>query len=740
MLTVNPISTLSSVLKRHFLPASATFVSVVGAAVFYLSVAASSYQATTRLIIDERSVSVSDLGKALSQVPDGSPGGPNPSATQAELVKSERVLQRALEIMSSQGKSRTAAAMLTLDDLKTVKVKIIPATNILELSYQSEKPEIAAMVVNGIAEAMVYENVAAIRSEATSVREFLEIKIPQQQSKLAQAERKESEFRQRTGIVSIEDQTTSLVSSLAAVEDQERLLTGQLQEARARDNLLKQVTSVSALRTAYASVRAGQNEQLKNLRNELAALETQVIDARSRLGDRHPDLLALLERREAARSLYSQQLAQVLGYSPSAQQLAVPAPAQSGQSSSGGNGTARQINQGEASDEVSQDLISKFIVGQIESTALESRLQVVKAARIRLGNIITQLPIQQRPLASLIRQREETENTLKLLQSKLEEAQVAEAQLVGNLRIIGKAEVPKKAFAPKPLVVLAIAIATGLILSTGMILLLEMMDDLIHDPADVDATFKQPVLGVLPGFKKLPEDTEQLERYLDNSDWINSYRMLFKAFDFHSDKKPKIIAVSSASYGEGKSTVALSIAAVAAALSRRTLLIDADFRQPLQHYLFRISPQPGLTDVVEGGRSFLDTIQPTEVTNLDLLPYGQSIARPSTVSESSLLKALLLEAAARYDLIVIDTPPVSYCADAVTLGDYSDILLLVVRQNYSTRKITHQTMVDLQKSSAPLVGLVINETPDLTQREHDNFIKPRQPRVKPLRSSINSYN
>ena len=90
------ISSLLKVLKRRSLPATATFVSVIGGSVIYLAVTPRLYETSGRLILDEKQVSVSQLGRELSQVPLTTPGGSNPLATQAELIKSQQVLQKAI--------------------------------------------------------------------------------------------------------------------------------------------------------------------------------------------------------------------------------------------------------------------------------------------------------------------------------------------------------------------------------------------------------------------------------------------------------------------------------------------------------------------------------------------------------------------------------------------------------------------------------------------------------------------
>jgi capsular exopolysaccharide synthesis family protein len=542
------------------------------------------------------------------------------------------------------------------------------------------------------------------------VRKFLETKVPEEQAKLEQAEVAESQYRRASGIISPTPQTESLVSGLATVEDQERTLVAQIREARTRGNLLQRVTGVSALTNAYSAIRVGQDEELKKLRSSLLDAEASVIDKRSRLGDKHPDLLAAVEQRDATRSLYARQLARII-------------PINQGANNSG------------ISDQISADLISKFITGEVERNALESRLQAVQAERSKLRARIAQFPITQQPLAALVRQREEAENSLKLLQGKLEEARIAEAQLVGNVRIIDRAEIPSSPAAPKPSMVLVVAVFAGALLAAGVVLLLELLDDTIRDEADVEALLKLPVLGVLPKLPALDLTFDHLDWFLNNPTLVEPYRRLLKTLESRGSEKPKVILISSATIGEGKSNVTACLAAVAAILSRPTLIVDADLRQPLQHKFFNLPPSPGLAEVIGGTSGLRDAVQPTNVEKLSVLPHGQLPDRPSALLESPSMSDVLKNAAANYDLVMLDTSPISAFADAITLSRYTDGILLVVHPNVTPKSPLLRAVAELRESGASILGVVVNETQD-PKDNYSSFIEQSQSPVRTFRSPL----
>ncbi|MDF5707845.1 MAG: polysaccharide biosynthesis tyrosine autokinase [Nostoc sp. S4] len=706
------ISSLLVVLKRRSLPALATFAAVIGGSFMYLAFTPSLYQASARLILDDKRVSVSELGRDLTQVPAGTPGGPSPLADQAELVKSQPILERSLAKVFPDSQSPITTTKLS----KRLQVKIVPATNILVISYQAQDPILAAKLVNAISQTMVEESAQQIRKEAASVRKFLQIEVPSARQRLQQAEAMENRYRQASGIISFEDQSKSLVDSLATLEDQERTLVAQLQETRSRDASLRQITTATNLTNAYASVRTGQDQQLQNLRTKLADLQTQIITTRLRFTENHPTLISLLNQQQAIRTLYARELARL----------------------SPGNPTISPSNI--ASDPLSQNLTSELISNEIERLAVENKLRVVKSLRANLQTRLAQLPIQQQPLTALTRQREEAAASLKLLQSKLEEARIAEAQLVGNIRIVEAAKPATSPTFPKLSLVLMLAIVLAIILAISVVLLIEAMDNTLYDTDEAEEILEKiPILATLPSLPAKTLSLEPAETFLDDIGLVEPYRMLLKTLEFRSSKKLRSIVISSTKSGEGKSVVVSHLAAVSAMLSRRTLIIDADLRRPMQHKLFNLDPKPGITDAIAGHRSLLDAVQIRDIENLSVLTCGKAHPRPSQLLDSETMRSLIAEAIAKYDLVIIDTPPLNTSADAATLGRYSDGVVLITRPNFTLKELLRKAVSELTHNQIPILGVVVNGMTTQTEKSYRYLSRPFKDSTT-LRDTANSIN
>lgn len=684
----------STILKRHALPVCMTLCAAIGAALFYGQKAPRSYESSARLVLDDRTRSISELGRNLTKLPDNVPGGSTAIATQAELIKSEGVLRRALATILPPGQSEDPSRKLTVMDLsRALKVKILPATNLLDVSYQNNNPELVAKVLNAVADATVKEDANSIRREASTVREFLEKNVPVQQSQVLEAEAIESRYRQDTGAVALENQTQSLVTSLADVENQERTVVAQLRESATKGALVQQVTGVNNPGTAYAATRVGQDEQLKAIRLRLAEIEIKVNETRSRLGDQHPDLLAVIEQRNEMQKSYNARVAEVL---PDGQNQ--PQASQS------------------ATDEVSKSILSQYITGEIDRTALEQKLKTLQTAKADLQSRIAQIPEKQQGLSAVTRQREEKSLSLKGVQTKLEEARIAEAQLISNIRVLDRAEVPTKPSSPQQTVIMAVAIAAGLVLATGLSLLLELLDNTLRDPKELSGLTDIPILGKLP---KLPfkPTYARIDQFLDMPNLVEPYRMLLKALDRRLVQRPKIILVSSVMEGEGKSNLVAYLGAVAASLSYRTLVIDTDSAQAMQHTLLGVSATPGFSNAIVNSAEFKDVVKSTAIENLFIMPYGELPKRPATVMESTALPKLLETIGNKFDLVLVDTSVLSRSVDAVTLHPYVGGMIISTRPDHTRRDILKQLLLDLKDAQIEPLGLVVNHNIDTPSHE-----------------------
>ena len=167
----------------------------------------------------------------------------------------------------------------------------------------------------------------------------------------------------------------------------------------------------------------------------------------------------------------------------------------------------------------------------------------------------------------------------------------------------------------------------------------------------------------------------------------------------------KIIVVTSAVAGEGKSSVSANLAMAQAQCGKKVLLIDGDLRRPTQHYLWEVSNIQGLTNILEQEVQWFDAVNKI-MPNLDLISSGTTAKHPISLLNSPMMKALMLGTSGYYDCIVIDAPPLVGLADSKILGKLADGLLFVVRPgvaNYGSVEAAKELLTDFN-----VLGVIAN--------------------------------
>ncbi|HEY9837765.1 MAG TPA: Wzz/FepE/Etk N-terminal domain-containing protein, partial [Vampirovibrionales bacterium] len=379
------LAMLLSVLRRRSVPALATFVSAIAVAIAYLVVTPPVYEVKGRLILDEKQVSVSELGRNLSQLSSHTPGGSSPLATQTELIKSPGWLKAALERVKLEQNLSNVEGLPPLPLFKkNLKIKLIPATNILELSYQNEDPEIAMNLVNSLLEITVEKSREAIQLEAKAIRDFLESALPEQRAIAEAAEIALNQYREESGLVAVEAQTKSLLETIGSIQEQESLAVAQLEEAQKRLESIQEIGSFENISDAYAQGRIGQDESLKKLRDRLSEIEAELIQASARFTEQHPAVQLLRQEQNKVLAQYEAQKARI----PNAQ------------ASPGAVAT-------ESNDPLSQEFTGTLIKAETDRGGLEKKLQGLRSQRIALQMKLDRLPIKEQELSALMRERDE---------------------------------------------------------------------------------------------------------------------------------------------------------------------------------------------------------------------------------------------------------------------------------------------------------------------------------------------
>lgn len=217
-----------------------------------------------------------------------------------------------------------------------------------------------------------------------------------------------------------------------------------------------------------------------------------------------------------------------------------------------------------------------------------------------------------------------------------------------------------------------------------------------------------------------------------------SYRSVRTALLVGLTPRQKVIQISSAEPGDGKSTFAANLAIAFAQTGKRVLLLDADLRRPTIHHLFHAREEIGTTEVLAGEIQFQNAIQESPVANLWLLTAGQCPENPAETLSSARFDELLAEARRSFDVILLDTPPLLVVSDPCIVAARTDGLVLVVRTEKNTRLALRQVKNLVQQHGIPLLGAVANGVRDplgeytAYASRYEEYLQPHRP---PGRSS-----
>jgi succinoglycan biosynthesis transport protein ExoP len=291
----------------------------------------------------------------------------------------------------------------------------------------------------------------------------------------------------------------------------------------------------------------------------------------------------------------------------------------------------------------------------------------------------------------------------------------------GNVQIAQEAAAPTSPSSPKTSRNTALGLLLGLLIGLGLAFVLERLDRRIRGPEDLEEIYRLPMLGEVPESAALARSARggkggQVSLPPAEAEAFNLIRAHLRFFNV--DRDLRTVVVVSATPGDGKTTIARHLAEAAAKLGSRVLLLEVDLRHPSLAQQLYIRPELGLTDVLIGAISLDEATQSVDLEalssegvkgrKLDVLASGLTPPNPGELLESSVMDAVLAQAKSGYDLVVIDTPPLTAVSDAFPLLTKVDGVVIVGWVERSRRDAAERLHQVLASSGAPLLGVIAN--------------------------------
>jgi polysaccharide biosynthesis transport protein len=587
-------------------------------------------------------------------------------------------------------------APLTRDRLlasfsKKLSVKNTPDTRLITVTFMNQDPQLAAKVANSLVSQYIYFQ---SQSQTTGpASKWLSAQLANLKTRFEDSQQRLADFERKNGLT-----TTLLTSSgtgaaggasthILAVDrldtlnqamtsaEQNRLAKEAIYHLTETQNpeVVVGLGSTNLPGLAGSAVMQGSGlEMLQNLRQQDNAIKVNLADLTTKDGARNPHVLELKGQQAAL----DQQIADEL----------------------------KKINTRARND--------YLLARQNEETTRAALNQAQKEAS-RLNDSAVQLQVLQEEAVS-------SRQLYEGLYGKLQEANVQAGIHASNIGITDTARSSADPWPSRPLA-LGIGLAAGLLFGISSAFIREHLDDTVQTPLEVESNLHIPVLASIPKLSggrragvslaasQSDEETSELILH-PRSRVAESYRALRSSILLSAAGNPlQTLLVASPLVEEGKSTVAYNTGIAFAHAGKRVLLLDADMRHARLHELFGVPKSPGLNDVLSNGQPAESLIrQHGSVRNLSLLPAGTRSTMPSELLGSGRFEDLLQSLKEKYDLIIIDSPPMLLVADAISLSQRTDATICVIRSGITTKTAVERVTELLQRNGSFAVGLVLN--------------------------------
>jgi polysaccharide biosynthesis transport protein len=543
-----------------------------------------------------------------------------------------------------------------------VKVVQSGRSYVLSISYTSARPHEAVRIANGIADAYVDVQLDEKLSATRRASAWLGKQVEELRWRVFGSEIAIEEFRAANGLVDTDG--ARLDSQQLAV------ITSSLIDARAERSAREaRLQSLRAMRASghglESSAEVLSSPLVLNLRQREMDLLREEAQLSREYGEHHPLILELRAEQQKLADRVDHEI-----------------------------------------DNVIANLENEVAIARSRERAHDEHLREAKGQSTITGQAEVQLRELEREVAA-------SRSLYETLLIRLKETEQQQEIVQADARLISPAQVPEAPSSPSPKLFAMVGFTASLVFGSMLALLLEQLDGTLRTSRQVEELLGLPSLGLVPKLDHVRADTGLHGHMIDKpqSAYAEAVHALHtQVWLADADRAPpSAILVTSALPGEGKTSLAASLAVFAVQLGQKTLLVDLDFRRPAVAREFKAEPKADLLAVLAGTVRFEDAIVQDPDSGVALLAAGGDHGNPITLLTSKRLTTVLRAARERYDCVIIDSPPVLGLPDVKALSSAADAILFVVQWDRTKRDAAAAALRQLADMSAKVSGVVLNQ-------------------------------
>ncbi len=646
------------------------------------------YQATAQLEID----SESPLIQSLKDLSENLPTDEAFLQTQVKVLQSDNLAWQTIQQLglaqnpafapeawragSGGADPRLARGQLMREFSGDVSVTLVRNTQMVEVSFESTSPDLAARVANTLVNNYIEYDFHKKYDATRQASGWMEQQLDELKAKVEKSQEALVQYERTNSIVNVNDKQNVVEQRLSDLSKDLSAAQSDREQKEALDGMVKASPDQVAL--------LAQNELLQKLEEKYADLKSQYVDALGQYGTNFPKVVRLRDQVNEIQSLIDRERQRTV-------------------------------------DRIHNDYHAA--VGReklVTASVAQQKIEVGK---------INQLLIQHNMLE---RDFETSQQLYQNLLQKLKDATVSAGLKATNIHIVDSAVPPSLAVRPKKSLNLLLGLMVGLLLGVSLAVVLEGLEhSSIKTAEDVERLLPATCLALIPmagqtasrygygyGLARRsttpPIETGRVGLTVlkdPTSPVAESYRALRSAILFSTaPQPPQSMVVTSAQPHEGKTSTSLNVAAVLAQNGARVLVIDGDLRNPGVARALGVSNRKGLSGVLTGAYGVEDAMERVEVTsNLWALPSGPHPPNPAELLSSSKMESLMGELRGRFDHVVVDSPPVLLVTDATILSTLVDGVLLVAESGVTPPAALVRAHRTLCIAGGRVLGVVVNK-------------------------------
>jgi succinoglycan biosynthesis transport protein ExoP len=562
-----------------------------------------------------------------------------------------------------------------------LKVKVTAGTRLLEVDFTNRDPKVAAAVVNHLVQALIDYTFQTKFTATNQVSQWLEGQLGdlRKQSELLQS--RVVALQQGSGIFGVggtDPQGKPVIYS--PILDRLQQSTAQLSQAQMNRVLKASVAEVVKTGNAElisqlsgTSIASGSGQGvmnslalIQNLRLQEATLQAQIDQDASQFGAAYPKLI--------------QERASLKGVQQSLQEE-IKRTAE------------RSENDFKVASKAEQGARAAYDNDRVEAEKLNDK---------------------SIEYAILSKEADQSQELYQDLLKRLKEAGILEGLHSSNVTVVDQASAPARPSKPQVPLYLALGAGLGIFLGCCVALLVEAVDNKIQGADEVEA-LQIPLLGISPQIEASKTSSHALmldSRHADSAFGESVRRLRSGLLISRSGTPPQVLLVSSASPGEGKSTLSLSLAISLSQYEKKVLLVEADMRRPVLCRRLGLQQTDGLSVLLSDREAATAILPAANNPNLYLLPAGPTPPYPAELLGSPRMHTLMDEWRAEFDFIVVDSPPVLPVTDAQLLEEMADATVLLARVGFTTRAALERAykllLMHRKDQARPAIGVLLN--------------------------------